>query len=82
MAREYSKGPAAPDGGDLGYIATDELSPQIEAATRGLKPGEVTDLIKTPAGYFILKVMDIQREKQAKASIQMHAKKRSGSFFR
>jgi peptidyl-prolyl cis-trans isomerase SurA len=67
LAREYSKGPAAPDGGDLGYIATDELSPQIEAATRGLKPGEVTDLTKTPAGYFILKVMDIQREKQAKA---------------
>jgi peptidyl-prolyl cis-trans isomerase SurA len=65
LAREYSKGPAVGDGGDLGYIGTDELSPQIEAATRALKPGEVTDLIKTPAGYFILKVIDTIREKQA-----------------
>jgi peptidyl-prolyl cis-trans isomerase SurA len=63
LARQYSKGPAASDGGDLGYIATDELSPQIETATRGLKPGETTDALKTPTGYFILKVMDIRREK-------------------
>ena len=65
MAKEYSKGPAAQEGGDLGYIAADELAPPIEAATRGLKPGETTDLIKTPSGYFIFKVVDIQREKQA-----------------
>jgi len=65
LAKEYSKGPAVEDGGDLGYIATDELAPQIESATRGLKPNEMTDLIKTPAGYFILKVIDIQKQKQA-----------------
>jgi peptidyl-prolyl cis-trans isomerase SurA len=65
VAREHSKGPAAQEGGDLGYIATSELAPPIEAATRGLKPNEMTDLIKTPAGYFILKVLDIQKEKQA-----------------
>ncbi len=64
LAREYSKGPAAPEGGDLGFIATEELSPQIETATRGLKPGEVTELIKSPAGYFILKLVDTRREKQ------------------
>jgi peptidyl-prolyl cis-trans isomerase SurA len=65
LAKEYSKGPAAQEGGDLGFIPTDELSPSIEGATRGLKPSETTDLIKTPAGYFILKVIDIKREKQA-----------------
>ena len=65
VAREYSKGPAAQEGGDLGYIATSELAPPIEAATRGLKPNEMTDLIKTPSGYFILKVLDVQKEKQA-----------------
>jgi peptidyl-prolyl cis-trans isomerase SurA len=65
LAKEYSKGPAAEDGGDLGYIATDELAPQIEAATRSLKPDEVTDLIKTASGYIILKVVDIQKQKQA-----------------
>lgn len=64
LAKQYSKGPAAPDGGDLGYIATSELAPPIAAATGGLKPNETTDLIKTPSGYFVLKVLDIQREQQ------------------
>ncbi len=64
IATEYSKGPAAQEGGDLGYVAVAELAPPIEAATRGLKPGETTDLIKTPSGYFILKLVDVQREKQ------------------
>lgn len=64
LAKEYSKGPAAQEGGDLGYIPTDELAPSIEAATRGLKPNEMTDLIKTPTGYFILKVVDVRKEKQ------------------
>jgi len=64
VAREHSKGPAAQEGGDLGYIAASELAPPIAAATGRLKPNEMTDLIKTPSGYFILKVLDIQREKQ------------------
>jgi peptidyl-prolyl cis-trans isomerase SurA len=76
IAKEYSKGPAAEDGGDLGYIATDELAPQIEAATRGLKSDEMTDLIKTPSGYFILKVVDIQREKQVAADSNVREKVR------
>jgi peptidyl-prolyl cis-trans isomerase SurA len=75
LAKEYSKGPAAPEGGDLGYISVDELSPQIEAATRGLKPGETTDLLKTPAGYFILKVIDIRREK--KGSLDTSAREKA-----
>jgi len=75
LTREYSKGPAAQDGGDLGFIGTDELSPQIEAATRGLKPGEVSDLIKTPTGYFILKVIDTRREKQA--SVDANAREKA-----
>jgi peptidyl-prolyl cis-trans isomerase SurA len=65
LAKDYSKGPAAQDGGDLGYVSVDELSPPIEAATRGLKPNEVANPIKTPSGYFILKVLDIRQEKQA-----------------
>jgi peptidyl-prolyl cis-trans isomerase SurA len=65
LAKAYSKGPAAQDGGDIGYLAADELAPPIEAAVRRLKPNDLTDLIKTPSGYFILKVLDVQKEKQA-----------------
>jgi len=76
IAKQYSKGPAAEDGGDLGYFSTDELAPQIEAATHGLKPNEMTDLLKTPSGYIIMKVVDIQREKQAVADSNAREKAR------
>ncbi len=80
LAREYSKGPAADEGGDLGYLSADELAPQIEASTRGLKPGEMTDLIKTPSGYFILKVTDIQRERQSATDSTVREKARRQLF--
>ncbi len=76
VARENSKGPAAEEGGDLGYIAVGDLAPAIEAATRGLKPGDMTELIKSPSGYFIFKVLDIQREKQATSDVNVREKAR------
>jgi peptidyl-prolyl cis-trans isomerase SurA len=63
LAKEYSKGPAAQDGGDIGYLALDELAPPMATAIRGLKSNDLTDLIKTPMGYFIVKVLDTQKEK-------------------
>lgn len=63
LAREHSKGPAAEEGGDIGYVATDELSPFIEEATRGLARDEISRLVKTPQGFYILKVTDVKRER-------------------
>lgn len=80
LAVEYSKGPAAQEGGDLGYIAVGELAPPIEAATRNLKPGEASDLIKTPSGYFIFKVLDRQKEKQATGDASIREKARRQLF--
>lgn len=76
LAKQSSKGPAAEQGGDLGYIDSTELAPPIEAATRGLRSGETTDLIKTPSGYFILKVLDIQKEKPAASDAATREKAR------
>lgn len=64
LAKEYSMGPAAQEGGDIGFIATDELAPVIESATRGLSANAFTEPMKTPQGYYIIKVVEIQREKQ------------------
>ncbi len=60
-ARDHSKGPGAQDGGDIGFIATEDLAPAIEAATRGLQKGEMTKVLKTPTGCYIFKALDIQR---------------------
>lgn len=63
LAREHSKGPSAGEGGDIGYVATDELAPYIEEATRGLGKDEISKLVKTAQGYYIFRVLDVQKER-------------------
>lgn len=64
MAREYSKGPAADEGGDLGFISSDELAPAIASGVRGLKMNDISEPVKSSGGFYIVKIVDIQREKQ------------------
>lgn len=70
LAREHSQGPSAAEGGDIGFVATDELSPFIEDATRDLGKGEISKPVKTPQGIYILKVLDSQKETASPAPSQ------------
>jgi len=58
LARKYSMGPEARDGGLLGYFKHRELMPELEEAGFKLRPGEVSDLIRSPAGFHILRVLE------------------------
>lgn len=59
MAKQHSKGVAAQDGGDIGYMAPEELAPFIAKAINGLRPGDLSDLVQGPGGYYIIKVLDV-----------------------
>jgi peptidyl-prolyl cis-trans isomerase SurA len=61
--REYSKGPAVEEGGDIGFMSSSELAKPIEAATRNLGPNEISEVIKAPGGFYIFKVLEVQRER-------------------
>lgn len=63
MARTYSTGPGAAEGGLMGYLKRGELMPEIEDGVFRLKEGEVSDIIKTGLGYHIFKV-DEKREQK------------------
>ncbi|MHC1741446.1 MAG: peptidylprolyl isomerase [Syntrophobacteraceae bacterium] len=63
LAREYSKGPAAENGGDIGFVDAAELAKPMEAATRNLGPGDTTGVVKVPTGFYILKLVDVQKER-------------------
>jgi peptidyl-prolyl cis-trans isomerase C len=58
LARKYSKGPAADKGGDYGYRARQALRKEIADVAFSMKPGEISDPIKTTEGYQIVKVTD------------------------
>jgi peptidyl-prolyl cis-trans isomerase SurA len=61
--KAYSKGPAVQEGGDIGFMESTELAKPIEMATRNLAPGEISDVIKTPGGFYTFKVLDVQKER-------------------
>ena len=54
LAKKYSDGPSAKDGGDLSYFKRGTLSKELEDKVFALKAGEVTDVIRTKQGYVIL----------------------------
>ncbi|HEX8925000.1 MAG TPA: peptidylprolyl isomerase, partial [Terriglobales bacterium] len=58
MARQYSNGPTAQQGGDLGYFKRGMLAKEIEDQTFALKAGQTTGVIQTKQGFLILKVVD------------------------
>jgi peptidyl-prolyl cis-trans isomerase SurA len=57
IAKKYSDGPTASQGGDLGPpFERGKLAKVIEDKTFALKTGEITDVIQTKQGFVILKV--------------------------
>jgi peptidyl-prolyl cis-trans isomerase SurA len=60
LAKKYSEGPSAKDGGDLSYFKRGTLSRELEDRVFALKAGEVTDVIRTKQGYVILQATEHQ----------------------
>jgi peptidyl-prolyl cis-trans isomerase SurA len=58
LAKRYSQGSTAQDGGDLGLFERGQLAKQLEDAVFGLDKGQFTDVIQTKTGFEILKVAD------------------------
>ncbi len=60
VARKNSDGPTAAQGGDLGFFRAGMLAKELEEKTFAMKPGDVSDVIRTRQGYIILKVTEHQ----------------------
>jgi peptidyl-prolyl cis-trans isomerase SurA len=57
LARSFSDGPTATEGGDLGQYKRGQLGKLLEDKTFDLNTGQYTDPILTRQGYIILKVV-------------------------
>ncbi len=56
LAAASSDAPSKANGGLIGPVNPDEMSPQLLAVVKGLKVGEVTQPIRTQRGYQIIKL--------------------------
>jgi peptidyl-prolyl cis-trans isomerase SurA len=61
LAKKYSDGPSAKDGGDLSYFKRGTLSKELEDKVFALKAGDVTEVIRTKQGYVILQATEHQK---------------------
>jgi peptidyl-prolyl cis-trans isomerase SurA len=61
VAQNYSEDPATtPNGGDLGFLpesSLDKTSPELRKMVLSLAPGQMSNVIHTPEGYRILKMI-------------------------
>lgn len=58
LVRKYSKGPEAEEGGVLGYFKKGELMAELEEIAFPLQPGVISELVQTPQGFHILRVLE------------------------
>jgi peptidyl-prolyl cis-trans isomerase SurA len=61
LAKQYSEGPTAAQGGELGEFKRGELAKELEEKTFALKVGDVSDVIRTRQGFLIFKVLQHQQ---------------------
>lgn len=75
LARLYSDDPgSAPKGGVLGFVERGTLYPEFEAVAFSLKPGEISQIIQTRAGYHIIQMIERRGESINVAHILLQPK--------
>jgi len=80
LAKEKSKCPSAPRGGELGWITHGRMDPDFEKAAFALKKGEMSGVVKSSFGYHIIQVEDKEDGKvrpldEVKSSIERQMKR-------
>lgn len=59
----YSEDGSAKDGGDLGYFGRASMDPAFSAAAFNLKPGQVSNVVRSEFGYHLIQMVDRKGER-------------------
>jgi len=62
LAANFSQGPAAKSGGDLGYVEKELMLPEVDEIAFKLKTGEVSKVVESSIGFHIIKIIDKRGE--------------------
>ena len=71
LATRHSQDPgSAGRGGDLGYFSRRRWVQPFDEVAMNLKPGQVSDIVRTPYGYHLIKCYDVRPRKTFEAAKQ------------
>ncbi len=62
LARLHSDDASAAKGGDLGWVSPGETVPEFERAMDALQPGQVSNPVRSPFGFHLIKVLERRDE--------------------
>jgi peptidyl-prolyl cis-trans isomerase SurA len=76
LARQNSQDTYAAKGGDMGWVESGDVPAELETVMKSLKPGEISDPVKTPFGMHIVQVVerksqDTSKDKERAAARQV-----------
>ena len=74
VAAAYSSAPDAASGGDLGWRTRARLPSVFADVVRGMKKGEVSDILRSAGGFHIVKLVDERSRNQPTIVDQTHAR--------
>lgn len=63
VAKTYSQAPTADVGGDAGFILASQRDSTVMDAVAKLKPGEITEPIRTKKGVWVVQLVETKKEK-------------------
>jgi len=55
---KYSQGPAAAQGGDVGFVGRGTIIPEVDVVAFSLPVGQVSEVIESSVGFHIIQVVD------------------------
>lgn len=64
MAVQYSEGPSAETGGDLGFVDPETLPEDLRTAAKALSPGEVSGVVETAMSFWLVKSEEAQEPQE------------------
>ncbi len=64
VASTYSQVASAPDGGDIGWVVSEQMPVELGSVIDQLEENQISDPIKTLTGYYIFMVKEIKRPKK------------------
>jgi len=64
LARQFSDGATAQQGGDVGWVSAEQMGTEIAAAITAMQPGNVSDPVRTTTGFAIVGLRAVRTQGQ------------------